>query len=184
MRTGLFASCLALLNVGCPIGACSAVVGAIIGSASDDVDPPPARVVLAQARDAVNHPAASTMKVGGHAQLDHAVRHAAAGADDAHGWTHVVPVVDEDWSEGEPVAVWIAAPYQTRRVAAWEQALGAALEGDGIEATVVARVHLAPEQGRHTRWEQAIAAVPAGDGPTAADAAVVLLWPAVDVTPP
>lgn len=131
------------------------------------------------ASDAVLHATASRLRVRGTARLEDAIDHRVALDTESSRttkWFHLVPVVDGEWSEGDPVPLWITSGSSAADVESWKRALASALARGPIDVEVVARAGLdAREKPRG--WHEALEALEASGGPTSDPRAPIAVWP-------
>lgn len=136
-------------------------------------------VLELRASEAVLHGAASRMRVRGTAHLDDGIDHPvmlATKKAEATRWFHLVPVVDDDWEDGDPIPLWITCASTERDVESWKRALEAALARGPIDVQIVARAGLRPRE-RKKGWHDALEALAAADGPVTDPRAPIAEWP-------
>lgn len=131
------------------------------------------------ASDAVVHGGASRLRVRGAARLEDAIDHRTelvTGSSRTTKWFHLVPIVDDGWSDGDPVPLWITSASSAADAESWKRALASALARGPIDVEVVARGGLDARE-KPTGWHEALEALEASGWPESDPRAPIAVWP-------
>ena len=166
---GLVRLRLALVAAAGMSSACSCPGGSSTTAGAAEID----------ASEAVLHGGSSRLRVRGAARIDEGIDHRVLLTTEKSRtatWFHLVPVVDDSWTEGDPIPLWITSASTEADVESWKRALAAALSRGPIEVQIVAHAGLQPRE-RARGWHEALEALAADDGPTSDPRAPIATWP-------